>query len=141
MQVLCCLDVQGDHAMDMAQQFITESHESPEVLAAVRTMLREVYAMTEQCDELLVRHARHWGLSRLALIDRNILRLGVYELLAGQTSARVIITEALKLAKEFSTAESPKFVNGILDAVYKELATEAGHPLPGGRDEAARAAD
>ena len=120
--------------MDMAHQFIADSREDPEVLDAARDMLRDAYAMRDRADELLRRHVRHWGLSRLSLVDRNVLRLGVYEMLSGNTPPKVAITEALRLAKEFSSAESPKFVNGILDAVYKQLRSEMGeHDAEGDR--------
>jgi len=81
--------------------------------------------LSDDIDDLLVRHARHWELSRLALVDRNILRLGVCELRRGRTPLKVVISEALRLAQEFSTAESPRFVNGVLDAVAKEIAGDA----------------
>ncbi|MFW6062464.1 MAG: transcription antitermination factor NusB, partial [Planctomycetota bacterium] len=77
---------------------------------------------TEQIDTVLRRHARHWQLSRLALVDRNILRLCTWEMLQGQTPFKVVIAEALHLARDFSTAESPRFVNGVLDAVAREIA-------------------
>jgi N utilization substance protein B len=55
------------------------------------------------------------------MVDRNILRLGVYELRKGSAPFKVVISEALRLAREFSSAESPRFINGVLDAVAKEL--------------------
>lgn len=74
-------------------------------------------------DELVGRFAENWRLDRLAAIDRNILRLGIYELRAGTAPPKVVIDEALELAKKFSSAEAPAFLNGILDAALKSLTT------------------
>lgn len=84
-------------------------------------MLRAAFDDRTNSDALLSRHARRWELPRLALVDRNILRLAVHELRQAETPSKVVISEALRLAREFSTAESPRFVNGVLDAVAKEL--------------------
>ena len=121
LQGLCCLDVQGEGAMESVGQFILDSRETEETLTGAQSLLREVYAARERCDLLMARHARNWELGRLALVDRNILRLAVHEMTSGRAPPKVVIAEALRLAQEYSTAESPGFVNGILDAVYKEL--------------------
>lgn len=76
-------------------------------------------AAAKQIDPLIEEHARNWRLERLAAVDRNILRLGIYELRAGETPAKVIINEAVELAKKFASEESAPFINGILDAVAK----------------------
>ena len=121
MQGLCCLDVRGPEMMDRVNRFIDDSPESPGVLAQAREMVRQTSENIEQCDCLLARHARHWDLRRLALVDRNILRLAVFEFLGGRAPRKVVITEALKLAEEFSTAQSVNFINGVLDAIVKEV--------------------
>jgi N utilization substance protein B len=73
-------------------------------------------------DEMIARHAENWRLDRIAAIDRNILRLAIYELRRGETPEKVVINEALELAKKFSEPEAVGFINGILDAVRKSLA-------------------
>ena len=93
-------------------------------------LLTSALASRDRCDTSLTRHARHWRLGRLALVDRNILRLGVCELLDGQTPPNVVIVEAVRLAKEFSTAESPRFVNGVIDAIAKDIQKTAGRDKP-----------
>lgn len=72
-------------------------------------------------DELVEKLAENWRLDRLAAVDRNILRLAVYELLSGTAPPKVVIDEALELAKKFSSAEAPAFLNGILGAAFKGL--------------------
>jgi transcription antitermination protein NusB len=73
-------------------------------------------------DELVGRLAENWRLERLAAIDRNILRLAIYELGAATAPPKVVIDEALELAKKFSSAEAPAFLNGVLDAAHRSLA-------------------
>jgi N utilization substance protein B len=72
-------------------------------------------------DESIVKHAENWRLERLAIIDRAILRLAMYELRATDTPAKVVLNEAVELAKKFSSEEAGAFVNGILDAFRKTL--------------------
>ncbi len=80
-------------------------------------------AQAAALDELVSRHAIDWRLERLAAIDRAILRLAIYELRAGETPPKVVINEAVELAKKFSSAEAAPFINGILDAVHKSAKT------------------
>jgi len=78
-------------------------------------------AEIEASDKLVEKLAENWRLERLAVVDRSILRLAIYELRFGTAPAKVAIDEALELAKKFSSAESPAFLNGILDAAYKSI--------------------
>jgi N utilization substance protein B len=74
-------------------------------------------------DELVGKLSENWRLDRLAGVDRSILRLAIYELRFGTAPPKVVIDEALELAKKFSSAEAPAFLNGILDAAMKSLET------------------
>ncbi|HWP54359.1 MAG TPA: transcription antitermination protein NusB, partial [Pyrinomonadaceae bacterium] len=69
--------------------------------------------------------AEHWRISRMALVDRNLLRLAVYEFLHEPTPRTVTINEALEIARRFSTYEATQFINGILDAIKRDLDEEA----------------
>ncbi len=80
-------------------------------------------AQAAEIDAMVAKLAENWRLDRLAAIDRNILRLAIFEMRAGTAPPRVIIDEALELAKKFSSAEAPAFLNGVLDAALKNLAT------------------
>ena len=75
----------------------------------------------EEIDALISEHAERWRLERMSTVDRNILRLAIYELLDGETPKKVIINEALEVAKKFSTPEAVHFINGILDAVRQRI--------------------
>ena len=78
-------------------------------------------AQAELSDALLERLSKNWRLERMPEIDRGILRLALYELRSGTAPLKVVIDEAIELAKTFSTAESAPFLNGILDAAAKSL--------------------
>ena len=72
-------------------------------------------------DEIIGKHAENWRLERLAAIDRAVLRLAIYELRETGTPRKVVLNEAVELAKKFSSDEAGRFVNGVLDAVHKSL--------------------
>ncbi len=71
-------------------------------------------------DQHLARLATRWSLSRMAVADRNVLRLGAFEILYGETPGRVAVNEAIILAKRYGSKDSTRFVNGILDRLLKE---------------------
>jgi transcription antitermination protein NusB len=78
-------------------------------------------ALAPEIDALVARLSENWQLDRLASVDRGILRLAIAELRLGTAPPKVVIDEALELAKKFSSPESPAFLNGILDAAHKSL--------------------
>ena len=93
--------------------------------------MRETLARVEAIDQLLVAHAHNWRLERMAVIDRLVLRLAVCELLTHpETPPKVVINEALELARTFSGDESVAFVNGVLDAVRKGICRAVSIALP-----------
>jgi N utilization substance protein B len=75
-----------------------------------------------QIDKLIAESTEHWDLERMAVVDRNILRLAAYELLFEPgVPGKVAINEAIEIAKKFGTAESSRFINGVLDRIHKDL--------------------
>jgi len=89
-------------------------------------LLRGVLSHLEEIDDLLARQTAHWRLERLATVDRNILRLAMYELLhEPDTPHAVAIDEAIEIAKKYGAEESARFVNGVLDGFVKRR-TSAG---------------
>jgi transcription antitermination protein NusB len=79
-------------------------------------------------DERIAKHAEHWRMERMPAVDRNILRLAVYEMTYAGTPAAVVIDEALELARKFSGEDSVQFVNGVLDAIHREAGQAAIPP-------------
>lgn len=78
----------------------------------------------EEVDARIKTRAEHWRIERMAIVDRNILRLAVYEFLHEETPHTVVINEALEIARRFSTFEATQFINGILDAIKQDLESE-----------------
>ncbi len=81
-------------------------------------------ARIPELDERIKSRAEHWRISRMAVVDRNVLRLAVYEFLHEPTPRTVAINEALEIARRFSTYEATQFINGILDAIKRDLDQE-----------------
>ena len=96
-----------------------EEHPAQDAFAAA--LVRGAVAHGADLDQRISRHAEHWRLERMPAVDRSILRLAVYELTFEGTPAAVAIDEAIELARKFSNDESAQFVNGVLDAVHREL--------------------
>lgn len=78
-------------------------------------------AQAKTSDELVGKLSENWRFERLAAVDRNILRLAIFELQFGTAPPKVVINEALELAKKFSSEDSPNFLNGVLDAALKAV--------------------
>jgi transcription antitermination protein NusB len=105
-----------------------EPIEPPErVRAFAERLFDGAHAALPRIDALIEAHSANWRLERMAVVDRLVLRLAVYELLEPEgTDAAVIIDEALELAKTFSTPDAARFVNGVLDAIRRALVERAG---------------
>jgi N utilization substance protein B len=88
---------------------------SADLVEFARGLISGVQGHRQQLDLLIERTAANWSLERMAATERNVLRLGAYEILYSDTPDRVAINEAVELAKRFGSAQSPQFVNGILD--------------------------
>jgi N utilization substance protein B len=84
-------------------------------------LARGASEMASDIDHRIAEKSAHWKLERMPIVDRNILRLGIYEMSRQDTPAAVVIDEALELARQFSGEESVAFINGVLDAVHKEM--------------------
>lgn len=93
-----------------------------EVKDFMEELVSKVIDHLEEIDLTLKKYSEHWALDRMTVIDRNILRLGVCELIHSQTiPPKVVINEAVEIAKKYGSGESPDFINGILDKIYKEM--------------------
>jgi transcription antitermination protein NusB len=94
---------------------------APEERLAATRLIREVADRMPDLDQALTRAATNWRLARMAAIDRCVLRLATAELASGSTPARVVISEAVHLAERYGTTQSAQFVNGVLDAVARQM--------------------
>jgi N utilization substance protein B len=98
-----------------------ENEKKPPRDGFMEELVRGTVDKTPEIDKRLTEHSDNWRLERMPAVDRNVLRLAIYELLAGKTPPPVVIDEALDLTRKFAGDESVAFVNGVLDAVRKDL--------------------
>lgn len=92
-------------------------------------LVKEVVGHLPELDEMIVKHAPQWPLDQIAPLDRNILRLGLYELVYSnpkEVPPKVAINEAIEIAKNYGGQNSARFVNGVLGSVYRELLAKEG---------------
>jgi N utilization substance protein B len=124
MQGLYQLDVQGADLLERLGEFFIENDSDDSVRKLASDWTKGAWENLAQCDELIGGSTIKWQLSRLSPVDKSILRLAVYQLrFSPDIPAKVVINEAIELAKKFSTDKSPAFINGVLDAVLKKLRT------------------
>lgn len=120
MQILYQDDLNEVVRPEESERFLKRRlHHDEELRDLARSLVAGVRRNRQELDELLSRTADNWSLRRMAATDRNVLRLGAYEILYTETPGRVAINEAVELAKRFGTSNSAQFVNGILDRLLK----------------------
>lgn len=125
LKVLYQADIRNEALCSIADEFFAtltpgEDESDPEVIAFARGIIVGIEAKYKELNDIIVSHASNWHMDRMAVIDRNILRMGVYELcFMPDVPSKVTINEAIELAKKYGDVESGKFVNGILDKVHK----------------------
>ncbi|WP_164019379.1 transcription antitermination factor NusB [Pyxidicoccus trucidator] len=109
-------------ALESAWASSEEPKRDPDAVKFARELVDGVQAHREEIDELIERHSHNWRLDRMSRIDRNVLRLGIFELkYRPDIPRKVSINEAVELGKNFGTEESSAFVNGLLDRVAVAL--------------------
>ncbi|HOM17882.1 MAG TPA: transcription antitermination factor NusB [Thermoguttaceae bacterium] len=117
------------------QRFVREGFpqwSEEDMLTLGRRLAAGVRRHRAEIDAALAQAAEHWSLERMAPTDRNVLRLGAYELLYESTPAPVVLDEAIELARRFGGAKSPSFVNGILDRLRRERSSGAASSASAG---------
>ncbi len=121
-QCLTQLDVQGDEFLEDMPAFIADSVRDSRIRTLASDLALKAWKDRENADRLIAQTVKHWQLTRIALVDRAIIRLGICELLhRPDVPVKVVLDQAIEMAKRFSTAESSQFINGVLDAIAKSL--------------------
>ena len=122
LQMLYQADIRHVGYEQVQQEFWKESELTDDEIKAFSNALFEgTFVRRAEIDGTIADYADNWNMKRMAVIDRNILRLGVFELLHQKdVPSKVCINEAIELAKRFGDADSSKFINGILDAIHKK---------------------
>jgi len=123
LQALFEVDCSGHEAAD-AMERVRESSAAPETFGFASDLVLGVLENREIVDQLIRKYAPAWPIEQIAIVDRNILRLAIHELLRDEVPAKVAINEAVELAKTYGSESSPKFINGVLGSVYSEIANK-----------------
>ena len=120
LQLLYQVDINRAEPANAIQEFWMYHHVPADVKEFADRLVRGTLQHVQTIDGLISGCANNWEIARMAVVDRNILRLGVYELLhASDVPPKVCLNEAVELAKRFGDEESSRFVNGILDTIHK----------------------
>ena len=123
MQVLCEVDAVGHSPAVVLDRRVEEGSLSQSAEAFARRLVEGVLANREEIDATISTFAPSWPISQMAIVDRNTLRIAIYEMLLGaETPPKVAINEAVELAKAFGAESSPRFVNGVLGSVMQTTA-------------------
>ncbi len=122
LQVLYQIEMGSSEPKAVLVHFWQNQEADPSVREFTTQLVEGAYRNRKEIDQLIEKHAAHWKLGRMAVVDRNILRLGVYELVyLHEVPRSVALNEAIEIAKRFGTENSGAFINGILDQVAKEV--------------------
>jgi len=123
-QYLYQYDLLKDKSAD-PDMFLADEHGRDDVAAFARQLVDGCRSHWDELNQAIVDASEHWELRRMPVVDRNILRVGVYELLhCPDIPAKVVINEAIELAKNFGGKDSGSFVNGLLDKIRLKVRTE-----------------
>jgi len=117
LQILFQHDLNADPSRELDERFASERLKYPKLEKFAMSLVEGVREHWREIDRVLQDHAANWSIERMATLDRNVLRLAVYEIKFGGTPPRVAVNEAIELSRKFSTEESTAFVNGVLDAL------------------------
>jgi N utilization substance protein B len=126
MQMLFQWDMSRQEPAKLEAKFWRAAKAADATQAFANKLFEGASKHADELDALIVEHAKNWRLERMAIIDRAVLRLAIYELRIAETPPKVVLNEAVDLAKKFSSEDAGAFVNGILDAVNKTLVEKSG---------------
>ena len=122
MQGLYQLDIHGDDSVGEMEGFLQANSIDGAVFELARQWMKGTWENLEICDKLISEAAIKWQLEHLSQVDKSILRLSVYQLeFCPDVPGKVVINEAIDIAKKYSSAQSGRFINGVLDAILKKV--------------------
>lgn len=133
LQLLFQEDLTHSNPEEILDVYLNEHPRFSEGCEFAEVLFRKSLENRIQIDDLIRRHAQNWRLERMAVVDRNILRMAVSEFLYTETPRVVVIDEAIEIARRYSTEESSDFVNGILDAIREELEPQSAEKVKHGK--------
>jgi transcription antitermination factor NusB len=122
LQILYQLDLREEELREHLDDLLLDEEEPEEVIEFSRGIVLGVLEARDESDRMITEVAEHWDIARMAAIDRNILRIAVYEMTSRPDIPRkVSINEAIELGKKYSTEQSGAFINGILDRIRRQI--------------------
>jgi|SRR3990172_2139900 len=122
LQVLYALDLNPVPVDEFLKVFWELHPSKPQIMEYAASLVKGTLKRKKEIDASISLHSSHWKIDRMPVTDRNILRLATYELLAeSSVPARVVMNEAIEIAKKFGTTDSATFINGVLDGIYQAL--------------------
>ena len=122
MQALFCMDERRDYSEEMFDRFCVNFAPKPDVRPYFLRLVQGVLRTKTELDALIERYSEHWSLGRMSGVDRNLMRIAVFEMLCCRDiPAKVSINEAVDIGKKFGTEESGAFINGIVDGIRAAL--------------------
>lgn len=121
MQALCQWDVQQDESPEGLEELLAGQNATPAEAEHAKQLVRGYWLHKQAVDDRIAAAAAHWDLPRMGSVERNVLRVAVVELLEGATPGKVVLDEAIEIGREYGGADSPRFINGVLDLVFKRL--------------------
>lgn len=125
LQLLYEEDVNGTRSDEMSRKFIRSRMQGRKALTEFASdLLKGTISHRDQIDAYLAELSRHWAVHRMPVVDRNVLRLGAFEILFSDTPGTVAVNESIVLAKRYGDKNSPRFVNGVLDRLMKTMQSE-----------------
>jgi len=139
LQILFQLEFNSADAESLTRQYWEIQKAAGDVKEYGSWIVQGIRANSQEIDETIQGASEHWRISRMAVVDRNILRIAVFELLKEKTMApAIIINEAIEIAKKYSGDEAAVFINGVLDAVHKKIELEQDRQKEGNHVEERR---
>ncbi len=130
LQALYELDSSRHDALAALERVVAQDHLSQDAAAFARDLIEGVLAQQDEIDRIIGQAAPAWPVSQLAAVDRNILRLAIQEMLGDNgTPVRVVINEAVELAKQYGSESSRRFVNGVLGSIEQRHNTQESQPV------------
>ncbi len=118
--LLYALDLGNKNSDEHADEILEEKKIRNKQKDFALNLYNGVLEHLESCDKAIIEHLKEWDFERLGAIERATLRLATYEILFGELDSAVVINEAVEITKSFGTEQSPKFINGVLDAISKD---------------------
>jgi N utilization substance protein B len=121
MQALCQWEAQREKSLEGLRDFFAAQEASAGAAAYATELVQAFWAKRKRFDKMIAGATERWALSRISLVERNIMRVAVVELTQGEVPPKVALNEAIEIGRDFGGEDSPRFINGVLDRITKRI--------------------